>query len=71
MCVDNDMREKDFVGSKEWIGSMEVGWLLQWCFPVHSADLRSCSRFALHIGGGWLDVAMVFTDAFFRCRKLL
>lgn len=33
MCVKNDCRGKDFVGSKQWIGSMEVGWLLQWYFP--------------------------------------
>jgi hypothetical protein len=55
LCVKNDVRKKDFVGSKEWIGSLEVGWLLQWTFPdleldnkymtsVQGADLASKGR---------------------------
>jgi len=61
LCVANGVRQKEFVGSKEWIGSMEVGWLLQWTLAeafeldnkymtgVQGADLAAKGReFALH-----------------------
>eukprot|EP00039_Didymoeca_costata_P023294 m.6609 g.6609 ORF g.6609 m.6609 type:complete len:621 (+) comp3558_c0_seq1:152-2014(+) len=40
MCVTNDVRKSNFVGSKEWIGSMEVGWALQWCFPELDLQIK-------------------------------
>ena len=44
----NAVRKDSFVGSKEWIGSMEVGWLLQWLFPVSPAMLPSAERALPH-----------------------
>ena len=47
MCVRNDVRSKDFVGSKQWIGSMEVGWLLQWTL----SDLELDNKYMTSVQG--------------------